>query len=299
MKKILVVLLTAMLAFASAVSSAEIDTLAWNEANIKTLRAMGKHAVFRFLLRQEDPDNEMEWTESSLHWGYHWYPAGDGKYELAIGYASGPDIGNFTIYWQDAARKLRSQGLGGSGDAGAAWYAGPQAGDFNGDGKTELVMLEPVGRFSPHRTKFVPSGMWPKVYRLRDGKYVEASRDFPGFYEKQVLPQLDKAIIQARKDVAAPRPAGIPSGDPWVEYQLRKERYLVALIMARDKILRVIGRDPNAGLAQAREWMASPDPVLVDDAKAVLEDIGGHDEDVRAAKVALERASEHYPSKEW
>jgi len=299
MKKILIVLLMTMLAFASAASSAEIDSLPWNESNIKTLRAMGKHAVFRFLIRQEDPDNEMEWTESNIHWDYHWYPAGDGKYELAIGYASGPDIGNFTIYWQDAPRKIRSQGFSDSGQAGAEWYRGPWAGDFNGDGKTELVQYAPVGRFSPQRTKFIPEAEWPQVYRLRDGKYVEASRDFPSFYEKQVLPQLDKAIIQARHNVAAPRPAGISSGDPWVEYKIRQERYLAALIMARDKILRIIGRDPSAGLAQAREWMASSDPVLVDDAKAVFEDIGGHEEDVRAAKVALERASEHYPSKEW
>jgi len=160
-------------------------------------------------------------------------------------------------------------------------------------------MLEPFGKLSPKRTKFIPEGEWPQVYRLRDGKYVEASRDFPSFYEKQILPQLDQAIIKARQDVAAPRPAGIPSGNPWVEYKLLKERYLAALIMAKDKILRVIGRDPTAGLAQAREWMASSDPVLVDDAKAVLEDIGGHEEDVRAAKLALERASEHFPSKNW
>lgn len=47
-----------MLAFASAAFSAEIDSLAWNQSNIKTLRAMGKHAVFRFLVRQENPNNE-------------------------------------------------------------------------------------------------------------------------------------------------------------------------------------------------------------------------------------------------
>jgi hypothetical protein len=70
--------------------------------------------------------------------------------------------------------------------------------------------------------------------------------------------------------------------------------------MARDKILRVFGRDPIAGLAQAREWMASSDPVLVDDAKAVFEDIGGHEEDdVSAAKLALERASKNWPNREW
>jgi hypothetical protein len=139
--------------------------------------------------------------------------------------------------------------------------------------------------------------MWPQVYRLRDGKYVEASRDFPSFYEKQILPQLGQAIIKARQEVAAPRQTAVP-GDQQGEYD-RPERYLAALIMARDKILRVIGRDPTAGLAQAREWMASSDPVLVDDAKAVFEDIGGHEGDVRAATVALERASEHYPSKSW
>ena len=55
--------------------------------------------------------------------------------------------------------------------------------------------------------------------------------------------------------------------------------------MCRDKILRVLGRDPNAGLAQAREWMTSPDPVMVDNARVVFQDIGGHDEDARAAKL--------------
>jgi len=297
MKKTLIILLTAMLAFASAASSAEIDTLAWNQTNIKRLRALGKHAVFRFFLRQEDPDNEMEWNESNLILDYNWYPAGDGKYELAIGFASGPDVASLKIYWQDAPGKFRSQEFGSAGTAGTDWYKGPQAGDFDGDGKTELVQLAQVGRLSPKRTKFIPDGEWPQVYRLHDGKYVEANRDFPSFYEKQVLPQLDKAIVQARKDVAVPRPT--PVYDPEGQEAHRPERYLAALIMARDKILRVIGGDPNAGSAQAREWMASSDPVLVDDAKAVFEDIGGHEEDVRAATLALERASEHFPSKNW
>ena len=288
-----------MIAFAGVAAGGEIDAVPWNQANIKTLRAMGKHAVFRFLIRQADPDNEIEWKESDLVWSYNWYPAGDGKYELAIGYASGPDVGNYAIYWLDAPGKVRSQEFGDSGDAGADWYHGPQSGDFKGDGKTEIVMLKSAGGFSPRRTKFIPSGMWPQVWRLRDGKYVEASRDFPNFYEKQILPQLDKAIAQTRKEVGGPVPASIPPGDSQREYQSGRERYLAALIMARDKILRVIGRDPMAGLAQAREWMASSDPVLVDDAEAVFEDIGGHEEDVRAAKVAVERASEHYPGKNW
>jgi hypothetical protein len=298
-KKILILLLTTILAFASAAFSAEIDSLAWNKSNIKTLRAMGKHAVFRFLIRQVDPRDENGWTESDLDWGYNWYPAGNGKYELAIGYSERPDIGYFTIYWQDAPRKIRSQEFDSAENAGVAWYQGPLSADFNRDGKTELVMLEPLGGFSPQRTKFIPMGEWPEVYRLRDGKYVEASRDFPSFYEKQVMPQLDKAITQARQDAAAPRPTPGSGGNPQSYMSHQPDRYLAALIMVRDKILRVIGRDPMAGLAHAREWMASSDPVLVDDAKAVFEDIGGHEEDVSTAKVALERASKNWPNREW
>jgi len=48
MKKILIILLATLLAFASVASTAEIDSLAWNQSNIKKLRGMGKHAVFRF-----------------------------------------------------------------------------------------------------------------------------------------------------------------------------------------------------------------------------------------------------------
>jgi hypothetical protein len=98
MNQILICVLTMMLAFASAAAGAEIDSMAWNQTNIERLQAMGKDAVFRFLLRQVDPDNEMEWTETSLNWDYKWYPAGNGKYELAIGYQSGPDVAYFTIF---------------------------------------------------------------------------------------------------------------------------------------------------------------------------------------------------------
>jgi hypothetical protein len=56
-----------------------------------------------------------------------------------------------------------------------------------------------------------------------------------------------------------------------------------------DKILRVIGRYPEAGLPQAREWMNSSDPALVQDAATVFTDIGGHEADLRAANAALRR----------
>ncbi len=67
MGKASVVLLATILAFASVASSAQkIEDIPWDEAHIKQLRAAGKHAMFRFFGRQEDPENDMEWNESSI-----------------------------------------------------------------------------------------------------------------------------------------------------------------------------------------------------------------------------------------
>ena len=49
---------------------------------------------------------------------------------------------------------------------------------------------------------------------------------------------------------------------------------------------------PAAGLSQAREWVKSDDPHLVRDAAAVLEDIGGHEQELSAAKTTLERVEQ-------
>jgi hypothetical protein len=51
---------------------------------------MGRDAVFGFFIRQEDPANELEWTDSGCR-------PGDGNYELAIDHQSDPDLGLLTI----------------------------------------------------------------------------------------------------------------------------------------------------------------------------------------------------------
>jgi hypothetical protein len=307
MQRVAVFLLATMLWFAGAASSAQkIEDIPWDQAHIKQLRAAGKHAMFRFFLRQTDPDNEMESTESSLSWDYKWYPAGSGKYELVMHSQSGPDIGYLTIFWQDAPGKIKSQDFGVGGDATGEWYwkeKGPDVADANGDGALEVIDLDDIDYHPPpQRTKFIPGGMWPRIFRLRDGKYVEASRDFPAFYDKTIFPLIEKAMAKAQqdiKDVAAQKAKPGPSFDPNDDYWQLPTRTLAGVIMCRDKILRVLGRDPNAGLAQAREWMSNPDPVMVDNARVVFQDIGGHDEEVRAAKLATERASKNWPNKNW
>jgi hypothetical protein len=45
--------------------------------------------------------------------------------------------------------------------------------------------------------------------------------------------------------------------------------------------------------------MTDSDPVFVDNARIVFQDIGDHDEEVRAAKVATDRAAKNWPNKNW
>src|SRR5277367_3170484 len=99
MKKVLIVLLTAMLAFARAVCGAEIGDLTWNEANIKTLKGFDSEAVLRFVERGDKKGEDFSLSDFG-EFEPHWYPAGDGKYELAVNSSTGPDNDTLTIYWQ-------------------------------------------------------------------------------------------------------------------------------------------------------------------------------------------------------
>jgi len=55
-------------------------------------------------------------------------------------------------------------------------------------------------------------------------------------------------------------------------------------------LLSALYLSPTAGVQQAREWAAGSDPDLIDDATIVFRDIGGHEDEARAADAALKRA---------
>jgi hypothetical protein len=64
--------------------------------------------------------------------------------------------------------------------------------------------------------------MWPEVYHLQNGDYVEASRDFPHFYDEEVLPNLDNQITKAQQmdlpdNAAVSRWSTIKSFASWPE----------------------------------------------------------------------------------
>ncbi len=305
MKKILIATLALMVGFSTVAwsaessgadsdethftTSAELANRPWNAANIDALRALDQAAIEKFwdTLGQEDPD----WLVEQYWGGFTWVDlAGDGKYELLVSRYN-KAIKDLTIFWQEAPGKLRVQYY-----LGASIDPNETIEDLNGDGKKELILMAKLDSESRPNSNFAPVAVWPQVCRLQNGHYVEASRDFPRYYDDTILPPLEKAMSEMRQGVAEQQREPKPTPGPkygtqeQVDATWREpERRLAAYVMIRDKILRVLGRDPNAGLAEAREWMKSPDPELAEDAVVVLKDMGGHPQDLAAAKIALIR----------
>jgi len=193
--------------------------------------------------------------------------AGDGGCELVFT-TWGAAVSHVNIEWQDSSQVL----LGEASLVSREVYVGGKKKtfessirDLNGDGKKEII----VSSYLDSEGRLGAGPVWPQVYRVQGEKYVPASQDFPEFYDQQVLPGLDKAIAKT----------------PQAE-----EAVMAALEMERDKIKRVLGRDPNAGLGEARQWAVSGNPVLIGYAVDVFRDIGGHDSEVNAAEQALKQA---------
>ena len=149
--------------------------------------------------------------------------------------------------------------------------------DLDSDGRDELIIpteLGPEGSWSP----LMAMPVWPTVYLLKNGRYIEASHKFPEFYNKQVLPSIGRQILRAKARTVQ---------------ETFQQRTVAVLEMERDKILRVLGRDTAAGLRQAYQWMNSDDPQVLQCAIATFTDIGGHEKEVRVAQQALPAAIQH------
>ena len=227
------------------------SNLAWDESNIKTLRTLNQ-ADLAALVNLLPPGSgvvihpepasigEFAWTDLQ----------GNGTYQLLMTLdVNGRHFYNsLVIYSRDSSGRLASQEIRG-------WAIRNLANvtrDIKGDGKVELIVPSQL----PSDTYRGAAGMaiWPAVYREKNGQYLEASGEFPSFYESQVLPELDRKIAEVRQKL---------------DKGLATAHDLAIAIMARDKVLRIIGRDPRAGQREARKWMASQDPELRSDAAAV------------------------------
>jgi hypothetical protein len=282
LKNVVVTLVCTLVCTAYAI---DIEDTPWTEATVGSLQALDRTAIEEFVNRVGGDElhhtsvGEFVWSDL----------AGDGQYALVVtADTTGRSFFDAVyIYRRNDQGTVEVQSIIGRGVHDLA----KSIRQLNGDKRRELVIPSGLDAQGPGGA-FSPTVVWPKVYRLRGGKYVEASRDFPQFYDNEVLPELEAAIGEARKKVGSQPDSEL--GSPTAGMSPKQEaeacfprRRLASLEMAKDKILRVLGRDPTAGVSAARAWVANVDPCLVGDAVVVFRDVGGHGDDVRAAENAM------------
>lgn len=257
-------LLTLVLAPASPVRAASITSTPWSTSNASALNAFGKADIAQLLTNSggfaipAKPNDIGKFTWADLQ--------GNGNLELvATMDVNGRGFFNaLYVLWRGPMGRMTAQEIDG-------WMIRDLQKvirDLNGDGRDELIIPTVLYQYNTAGTY-----TWPVIYRLKNGKYVEASRDFPKFYGDKILPGLEQQIAEyqsnsgrANQDMAA------------------------VLIMERDKIIRTLGRNPTAGLHEAYRWMNTDEPFLLLAAAATFKDIGGHQEEVNAAGARYGRA---------
>jgi len=265
----------------TAEAGVDLAAIPWTEANLETLR-QANMADVRRLLSGIPADNSQRMPAENVT-EFSWVDAqGNGEYVLAIVQMSAVCC-NSDLLIVERARdgRIILQSLPGTYPLSRAIR------DLNGDGKKELLIPPPLPHPDWQSFGAVTEIVCPHVYRFKDGRYVEASRDFPNYYDAEVLAPIEKAISDARFRLAHGPIGAEPDAKPRERWALYLRHKIAGLTMERDTILRMIGRDPNAGLAEAHEWANSPDATLVRDAITVFKSIGGHENDVHAASDRL------------
>ncbi len=275
-----------------------VGRVPWSQANVDSLRGADLAAVARFVTATRSRDSEEIAPNQVVDFG--WTNVGKGKSDLIVALdISGRGFYTLWIYSHGGADSVAIQELEGwGGEARGGLKAMIQ--DLNGDGVDELILPTAVGQGGSW-TPTTAEPLWPAIYHPENGKYVEAicglpgvrpgprsvevstryveaSRDFPNFYDTKVLPNFDRTISMLQEKGAE------GGGNPGA---------LAHLMVEKDKILRVLGRDPTAGLSQAHQWMNSDDPQVLQCAIATFYDIGGHQEEVDKLRHALPAAIKH------
>jgi hypothetical protein len=280
MKNVLVPMVALTFALLSHALGASVADTPWEKGNIDTLRALEEGAIAQFMtpilgnvsghadcfcVKAKDI-GEFTWADLQR----------DGKLELvaSLDVNGRAFFDALVIFWRDASGKITYQEIGGRGmdDLDAVIK------DLNGDGTKELVIPTELVSHSTADTT-----TWPAAYRLEKGKYVKASSEFASFYDGEVLPELKHKIEDTRREIDR-----IATSESHLDVQYRQslQGKLADLITERDKIQRLVGRDPTAGLEDARTWIRSNNPDLLQDAAVTFTDIGGHEDEARAAGEA-------------
>jgi hypothetical protein len=184
-------------------SGGGIGGMAWDESNIAALRSADQADVIKFVCQGEAPSFDGEhvppgWGDTCGVDGFSWSRAGNHQYLLVVSILSGGSSSRewVTIYTRTSSGEINEQ----SEEDGISGY-GFRLEDLNGDGKDELIVTDGFGEGPSHAES--PLVLWPRVYQLRNGKYVESSHQFGSFYDSQVLPKLEESIATLHTKLAS------------------------------------------------------------------------------------------------
>lgn len=263
-------------------SATDIANMPWDESNIAVLRSASMADVEKLLCGDEGPCganvNRFEWADLE----------GKGKYALVCVFTYGGKVQTVNIYQRNGPGKISKQSIDLEGYGHEDLSTSPIR-DLNGDGKKELIINSGFG--DGRDMAETPLTQWPMVYRLQDGQYVEASREFPGFYDKEVLPRLEAKIAALEKKLDSEAEA-MAAGEAVIkEYSpsqpdidchtspeqrkaVRDSEQLALQQSLRIHILHVLGRKPTAEEEkEALEWLNSPDYWVRKYAEPTLEEM--------------------------
>jgi hypothetical protein len=189
----------------------------------------------------------------------------DGVYELLVTYAaSRAFFGGPAIFKSVAGKKVRLQTLNG-------WmlrYLNDALKDLDGDGVPELLL--PILLSEYRGARFMP--VWTAVYKWNGEKFVDMSSQFSEFYHRDVLPEIEMQIQKASVPWQPPAAGTASPEDIELSHQSHDEELATAWVV-RDKIMRVLGEEPRAGVERAYEWARSPNENIRADAMVVFEEL--------------------------
>ncbi len=129
--------------------------------------------------------------------------------------------------------------------------------DLDHDGTLELIL--PIALESYRGAS--PTPVWTSIYKWEKNGYIEADDRFKDFYSGILLPNVDKKIEELTR------------GKSEAEQDL--DERLMSIWVIKDKIIRLLGIDPQAGIQRAIKWTKSPNPKVRENAVITLSDIPG------------------------
>jgi hypothetical protein len=193
---------------------------------------------------------------------------GDGAPELVVSldYSGRAFFNQVRIIWSDGrTQEIEVESM-------ASLEAAIQ--DLDLDGKSELILNRALSYYLGAN---IPMPIWTAIYSLgENGEFTEQSAKFPFFYDNTALPEINQKLYDIKLD----------------KKHLDNMQEIQVLEIQRDKLLRILGRDSNAGLASAVAWARDPDSKTRAMAVSVLSEIDNPLADQMLQKLAKDVAQE-------